>query len=121
MTGTSRTEFKFKDWNQLRDEFDQDYSWRNFAGFLLASRPRMVEQDIQFHREQLNRNAPNYLREIYRLETQGRALPCLESSGRIVQRNTNRSVRLLDGVFSHRIQVHHDPDNIILVLAGADR
>ncbi len=73
-SGTSRTEFKSKDWNQLRDEFDQDYSWRNFAGFLLASRPRMVEQDIQFHREQLNRNAPNYLREIYRLETQGRAL-----------------------------------------------
>jgi selenocysteine lyase/cysteine desulfurase len=73
-SGSGRTESKSTNWNQLRDEFDQDYSWRNFAGFLLASRPRMVEQDIQFHRKQLNRNAPNYLGEIYRLETQSRAL-----------------------------------------------
>ena len=56
-SGTGRGTSEFKDWNQLRDEFDQDYSWRNFAGFLLASRPRIVEQDIQFHRIQLNRNA----------------------------------------------------------------
>ena len=66
------SEFEFAGWNQLRDEFDQDFSWRNFAGFLLASRPRMVEQDIQYHRTQLNRNAPNYLPEIYRLEYEAR-------------------------------------------------
>jgi selenocysteine lyase/cysteine desulfurase len=65
--------FVFESWSRLRDEFEQDYSWRNFAGFLLASRPRMVEQDIQFHRAQLNRNAPNYLPEVYRLEAEGRA------------------------------------------------
>ena len=65
-------EFKFKNWGQLRGEFEQDYRWRNFAGFLLASRPRMVEQDIQLHRTQLNRNAPNYLPEAYRIEAQGR-------------------------------------------------
>ena len=65
--------FEFEIWSRLRDEFEQDYSWRNFAGFLLASRPQMVEQAIQFHRTQLNRNAPNYLPEVYRLEAEGRA------------------------------------------------
>jgi selenocysteine lyase/cysteine desulfurase len=57
-----------QDWNQLRSQFEQDFSWRNFAGFLLASRPRIVEQDIEYHRTQLNLNAPNYLPEVYRLE-----------------------------------------------------
>lgn len=64
--------FEVENWNQLRDEFEQDFGWRNFAGFLLASRPRMVEQAIQFHRTQLNRNAPNYLPEVYRLEAEAR-------------------------------------------------
>lgn len=63
---------EFESWNRLRSEFDQDFGWRNFAGFLLASRPRMVERDIQHHREQLNRNAPIYLREAYRFEAEGR-------------------------------------------------
>jgi selenocysteine lyase/cysteine desulfurase len=65
--------FAFEGWTKLRDEFDQDYSWANFAGFLLASRPRMVEQEIAFHRAQLNRNAPNHLPEVYRLEAEARA------------------------------------------------
>ena len=60
------------DWEKLRGEFEQDYSWRNFAGFLLASRPRLVEADIEYHRKQLNRNAPNHLEEVYRLELEAR-------------------------------------------------
>jgi selenocysteine lyase/cysteine desulfurase len=69
--GASRA-FVFESWNRLRDEFEQDFAWRNFAGFLLASPPRMVEEDIRFHRKRLNRNAPNYLPEVYRLEAQAR-------------------------------------------------
>jgi selenocysteine lyase/cysteine desulfurase len=65
--------FRFESWDRLRDEFPQDRSWRNFAGFLLASPPRMVEEAVQRHRAELNRNAPNHLREMYRLEAEGRA------------------------------------------------
>lgn len=61
-------------WARLRGQFDQDFSWRNFASFLLASRPKMVEDAIDYHRRQLNRNAPNYLPEVYRLEAESRAL-----------------------------------------------
>jgi selenocysteine lyase/cysteine desulfurase len=68
----STGEFEFANWEQLRGEFDLDYSWSNFAGFLLASRPRMVEREIDRHRVALNRNAPNHLAEIYRLEAVGR-------------------------------------------------
>ncbi len=60
------------DWQRLRGQFDQDFAWRNFAGFLLASRPRMVEEDILHHRVALNRNAPTYLPEVYRFEAEGR-------------------------------------------------
>ncbi len=69
----SGEEFQFEDWRQLRNEFEQDPAWSNFAGFLLASRPRMVEEDIERHRVALNRNAPEYLSEVYRLEREGRA------------------------------------------------
>ncbi len=69
----SPAEFAFESWERLRDEFTQDFAWRNFAGFLLASRPRMVEDAIAFHRAELNRNAPLHIREIYRLEAEGRA------------------------------------------------
>ena len=55
--------FEFENWERLRDEFDLDYSWRNFAGFLFASHPRIVEQDIQHHRRRFNRNPANYLYE----------------------------------------------------------
>lgn len=55
--------FAFHNWERLRDEFDRDYSWRNFAGFLFASHPRIVEQDIQRHRHGFNRNPANYLYE----------------------------------------------------------
>jgi selenocysteine lyase/cysteine desulfurase len=67
------TAFRFESWPRLRDEFAQDWRWRNFAGFLLASRPRIVEQSIRFHRDALNRNAPGHLEEVYRLEAEGRA------------------------------------------------
>lgn len=62
------------DWSLLRNQFEQDFSWRNFAGFLLASRPQMVEREIEFHRAALNRNAPNHLSEVYRLEGQARSM-----------------------------------------------
>lgn len=55
--------FKFENWERLRDEFDLDYSWRNFAGFLFASHPRVVEEDVQRHRSRFNRNPANYLFE----------------------------------------------------------
>lgn len=64
--------FVFEGWSRLRDEFEQDRSWRNFAGFLLASRPRIVERAIRFHRDALNRNAPLHLAEVYRLEREAR-------------------------------------------------
>lgn len=64
--------FEFKNWASLRNEFDLDYSWRNFAGFLLASHPRVVEQDIQHHRQQLNRNPANYLLEAWGLQEEAR-------------------------------------------------
>ena len=57
----SSAAFEFENWERLRDEFDLDYSWRNFAGFLLTSHPRVVEQDIQRHRAGLNNNPANYL------------------------------------------------------------
>jgi selenocysteine lyase/cysteine desulfurase len=69
----SASPFAFESWEQLRGEFPQDRSWRNFAGFLLAAPPRTVEEAVQFHRRELNRNAPNHLREMYRLEGEGRA------------------------------------------------
>ncbi|MCZ6656972.1 MAG: aminotransferase class V-fold PLP-dependent enzyme [Gammaproteobacteria bacterium] len=59
----SGASFEFENWERLRDEFDLDYSWRNFAGFLFASHPRVVEQDIQRHRHGFNRNPANYLVE----------------------------------------------------------
>ena len=70
--GPSGGAFTFQDWESLRSEFRQDFRWRNFAGFLLASRPRIVEEDIALHRRELNRNAPVYLREVYRIEAEVR-------------------------------------------------
>ena len=64
--------FEFKNWASLRNEFDLDYSWRNFAGFLLASHPRIVAQDIEYHRMQLNRNPANYLLEAWGLQEEAR-------------------------------------------------
>ena len=66
------SQFKFENWTRLRDEFDIDYSWLNFAGFLLASRPRMVEAAIEYHRHRLKRNPANYLREGYGYEEEAR-------------------------------------------------
>lgn len=66
--------FTFSGWSDLRKEFDQDFSWVNFAGFLLASRPKLVERDIDFHRRELNRNAPNYLPMGYVAEYESRVL-----------------------------------------------
>lgn len=73
-TASPDAPFVFESWSRLRGEFAQDFRWRNFAGFLLASRPRIVEQSIRFHRDALNRNAPEHLSEVYRLEAEGRAL-----------------------------------------------
>ena len=64
--------FEFVDWERLRDEFELDYSWRNFAGFLLASHPRIVEQEIQRLRAELNRNPPKFLLEGYALSEETR-------------------------------------------------
>ncbi|MFT5418147.1 MAG: selenocysteine lyase/cysteine desulfurase [Gammaproteobacteria bacterium] len=66
------SKFKFENWNRLRDEFDFDYNWLNFAGFLLASRPRMVEAAIEHHRRELKRNPVNYLLEGYGYEDEAR-------------------------------------------------
>ncbi len=68
----SAAAFEFSGWPELRREFDLDFQWSNFAGFLLASRPRMVEQDIAEHRTGLNRNPANYLRVGYGIEEHGR-------------------------------------------------
>ena len=35
----SSSTFEFSGWPELRSEFDLDFQWSNFAGFLLASRP----------------------------------------------------------------------------------
>lgn len=64
--------FEFSSWPELRREFDLDFQWSNFAGFLLASRPHMVERDIAEHRTGLNRNPANYLRVGYGIEEHGR-------------------------------------------------
>jgi len=69
---TTGSNFKFENWVRLRDEFDLDYNWLNFAGFLLASRPRMVEAAIEHHRRELKRNPVNYLREGYGYEDEAR-------------------------------------------------
>ena len=41
--------FEFSSWPELRREFDLDFQCSNFASFLLASRPHMVERDIAEH------------------------------------------------------------------------
>lgn len=64
--------FEFSGWPELRREFNLDFQWSHFAGFLLASRPRMVERDIALHRSELSRNPANYLRVGYGIEEQGR-------------------------------------------------
>lgn len=64
--------FKFTDWERFRDEFDFDFTWRNFAGFLLATRPRMVDAEIERHRKHLRRNPANYLADGYAMEEEAR-------------------------------------------------
>ena len=72
LTQDTSATFQFSGWPELRREFDLDFEWSNFAGFLLASRPRMVEQDIAQYREALSRNPANYLRVGYGIEEEGR-------------------------------------------------
>ncbi|RLA39380.1 MAG: aminotransferase [Gammaproteobacteria bacterium] len=64
--------FQFQDWSSLRNEFELDYSWRNFAGFLLASPVRSVRESMDYHRHRLNRNPANYLLEGYSYEGEAR-------------------------------------------------
>ena len=64
--------FKFTNWTELRNEFYFDWSWYNFAGFLLATRPKSVEKTIDYHRQRLRRNPAVYLREGYQMETVAR-------------------------------------------------
>ena len=71
-TPTLATSLQSDPWSGLRDEFDLDYSWRNFAGFLLASPARIVREAMDHHREQLRRNPANYLAEGYPHEGEAR-------------------------------------------------
>ena len=64
--------FEFGGWEHLRGEFNFDFGWLNFAGFLLATRPRMVDEAIEYHRYQLQRNPAVYLLEGYAHEAMAR-------------------------------------------------
>ena len=43
-------------WEKIRKEFNLNYSYAHFAGFLIASHPRIVREDLQYHRDNLDAN-----------------------------------------------------------------
>jgi selenocysteine lyase/cysteine desulfurase len=43
-------------WENIRREFDLDYTCAHFAGFLIACHPRVVRDEIELHRAMLQKN-----------------------------------------------------------------
>ena len=48
-------------WAAVRAEFELDWAWKHFAGFLLAPHPRPVREAIAQHRRALDRNPAEYV------------------------------------------------------------
>ncbi len=51
------------EWERIRREFELDYSYTHFAGFLIASHPRVVREEVERHRALLQSNPAACLSE----------------------------------------------------------
>nr|WP_276583701.1 aminotransferase class V-fold PLP-dependent enzyme [Pseudomonas sp. RIT-PI-AD] len=62
-------------WQRVRAEFELDDRYIHLAGFLIASHPRIVREDIEAHRRRIDRNPAEEMdyRSIWRHEDESRA------------------------------------------------
>lgn len=62
------------DWEQVRQEFGQDNNYIHLANFLITTHPRIVRDDIAYHRDRIDRNPAKemYYESIWQHENESR-------------------------------------------------